>query len=249
MAPIDPILARIGEIQKQLQLLGPQVGGMSPLEALGSPVLRGLLQGLQDDAQALPPPVRAWVSQIGRKAEGSVVSGATSELESGYRREVQATCLAVVAGRYPFTPDSPREVPLSDFGRLFAYGGVYDAFFSDHLAPLVDSSQSPWTWRQGLGSPSHDMLAQFEGAKRVREAFFRPGSQTPQAPFTVTIGISTPAPGGSSCRSTARSSTISMASSPEVGPARVRASPTRRSRISRVRGRLRDSRASGPGFG
>jgi type VI secretion system protein ImpL len=79
-------------------------------------------------------------------------------------------------------------VPLSDFGHLFAYGGVYDAFFSDHLAPLVDSSQSPWTWRQGSGSPSQGMLAQFEGAKRVREAFFRPGSQTPQAPFTVTIG-------------------------------------------------------------
>jgi type VI secretion system protein ImpL len=77
-------------------------------------------------------------------------------------------------------------VPLADFGRLFGYDGVFDAFFKDNMEKLVDSSESPWTWRQGGVKPP-GMLARFEMARRVRETFFRPGTQSPALRFTVTL--------------------------------------------------------------
>ena len=47
-----------------------------------------------------------------------------------------------MAGRYPFTPGSPDEVQLSDFGRIFGDGGVFDTFFTTHLEQLVDKTHS-----------------------------------------------------------------------------------------------------------
>ena len=39
-APIDPILAKMGQIELQFKALGPEVGGGDPLEALSNPALR-----------------------------------------------------------------------------------------------------------------------------------------------------------------------------------------------------------------
>ena len=186
-APIDRILSQLGQIQQQLTSLGPGVGAADPLEALSNPALRASLQTLQQDAAALPPLVGALVAQIGRRAEGSVVSGATSDLENRYQQQVLQDCNAFIAGRYPFVPASPMDVQLADFARLFGTGGVFDSFFRDNLAVLVDTTTSPWTWRPGAVSSAGWLLAQFELAGRVREAFFPPGSQGPQLNFTVTL--------------------------------------------------------------
>ena len=98
----------------------------------------------------LPPVVQGVVEQIGRKAENTVVAGAANELERRYRQDdVCAECNQAITGRYPFTPNSSNDLPLSDFGRLFDHGGVFDKFFNENLDALVDRSQSPWTWRSG----------------------------------------------------------------------------------------------------
>jgi len=188
-APIDPVLAKIGQIEQQLRALGPGVGGGDPLEALSNPALRDLLKSLQDDAASLPPQVRNLIVQIGNKTEGTVVSNATGDLETRYQQQVLRDCTQVVTGRYPFTPgphDPSREVPLADFGRLFGYDGVFDTFFKDNMEKLVDTSESPWTWREGGVKPP-GLLERIEAARRVREMFFRAGSQVPALRFAVTL--------------------------------------------------------------
>ena len=106
--------------------------------------------------------------------------------QNRYAQQVLRDCNEVVLGRYPFA-SSTTDVPLADFGRMFGYDGVFDTFFKANLETLVDTSESPWTWRPGAVSSSRGMLARFEAARRVRDTFFRAGSQTPALRFTVTM--------------------------------------------------------------
>jgi type VI secretion system protein ImpL len=156
---------------------------------MGGPELVNRLRSLQQDAATLPPPVANLIGQVAGKAEAATLGQARSELENRYREDVLRDCNEVVAGHYPFTPGSATDTPLADFGRLFGYGGVFDTFFKANLEPLVDTSRSPWTWRAGVSGASVGastaMLRQFEAARRVREMFFRPGSQTPELHFTL----------------------------------------------------------------
>jgi type VI secretion system protein ImpL len=185
-APIDRILARVGQVQHQLRSIGSDVRG-NPLEGLSDPALRGILQSLQDEADALPPIIQSLVGQIGRKAEVTVVSGATSELERRYRLDVLTECGHLLAGRYPFTTTSTVDLPLGDFAKLFGYGGVFDKFFNDNLDPIVDRSQSPWTWRSGGARGPRAILDQFESAQQIRELFFRRPSGALELRFQITV--------------------------------------------------------------
>jgi type VI secretion system protein ImpL len=178
-APIDGILLRIGQVQHQLRSLGPGPG------ALSDPSLREILQSLQQESEILPPVVQGLVGQIGRRAETSVVAGAASEIEKRYRQDVLGECNLLLAGRYPFTPNSNNHLPLGDFNRLFNYGGLFDKFFNENLDPLVDRSQSPWTWRSGAPQGTRVILDQFERALEIRNLFFRPGTTAFQQKFYV----------------------------------------------------------------
>ena len=94
-------------------------------------------------------------------------------------------CSALVAGRYPLVPTSATDAAPGDFAHVFGPGGVFDSFFRDHLAQLVDTSRSPWRWRAGAAAGPAAMLQQFERAQRIREVFFGTGSQTPQVRFNL----------------------------------------------------------------
>jgi type VI secretion system protein ImpL len=80
-------------------------------------------------------------------------------------------------GRYPFVRSSNRDVTREDFARLFAPGGLIDDFFQKNLAPFVDTSTRPWSFKrvqeQSLGGPGN--LAQFQRAATIRDVFFRGG--------------------------------------------------------------------------
>ena len=81
------------------------------------------------------------------------------------------------------------DLPLADFGHVFGYGGVFEAFFRDNLAALVDVSRTPWRWREGDAASiggSAALLKQFQQAQRIREVYFKSGSQAPEARFNLT---------------------------------------------------------------
>jgi type VI secretion system protein ImpL len=65
---------------------------------------------------------------------------------------------------------------------------VFDSFFAANLASLVDVSRTPWSWREGAASigGSAALLRQFQQARRIRDVYFKPGAQLPEARFTLT---------------------------------------------------------------
>ncbi|MEP6592059.1 MAG: type VI secretion system membrane subunit TssM [Acidobacteriota bacterium] len=184
--PLDAILRTIGEIQQQLDTLGGDVAGGSPVQILASPTFRVQMQTLQQQSAMLPTGLRKLVSDIADATGGTVVKGATSEIEELYVQQVQPPCRSLIAGRYPFA-NSNIDVQLADFGTVFGFDGLFDKFFADHLAKQVDTTASAWTWRPGAIAPSHDLLPQFQAAQELRDMFFQPGSKTVSVKFFVTF--------------------------------------------------------------
>ena len=188
--PLDQVLLRIGQVQHHLRSLDPS---STPPDALSDPVLREILQSLEDDTATLPPLVQSLMAQVGRKAEVSVGSTASSELMRRYQKEVVAACLPRLTSRYPFTVTRREEVPLEDFVMLFAHDGIFDRFFRQNLEPLIDTTATPWTWRPGAVSGSREMLQRFEAAHHLRELFFRPGVPRPVVGYTLNLSQVDPA--------------------------------------------------------
>ena len=188
-APIDAILGKLRELQQKVQPLGGDVGGTNPGDPQAIASIGETANELKRDAAPLPPSIGSVVTQVANGATAAVRGGVRNTLESRYQQDVVRECTAIVANRYPFVAGSATDVPLADFGRLFGYGGVYDTFFKSELANLVDTSRSPWAWRTDASvsrlADRLSMLRQFEAADRIREMFFRAGSQDPEVRFSV----------------------------------------------------------------
>jgi type VI secretion system protein ImpL len=188
-APIDNVLAQLGRIAQQLQSVGSGIGETDPLQALTRSGSGEALKALQQQASLLPPAVASLVTQIGGRSQAIAVGQARGELDNRYQVQVVKECTAIISGRYPFNPRAALDVPLADFGRLFASGGIFDSFFKENLQALVDTSRNPWTWRSdasGVLGASQAMLRQFETAQRIRDAYFRPGGSMPEVRFNIT---------------------------------------------------------------
>jgi type VI secretion system protein ImpL len=182
------VLASLAQTHKQLQSMGGGLGSVSALDALSKSGQGEALQSLQQQAKLLPAPVGPMIAQIGTRSASLTVGQARDDLSRRYDEQVARECRELIEGRYPLTRTSANDVPLADFGRVFGYGGVFDTFFRDNLAPLVDVSRSPWRWREGAAGigGSVALLHQFEQAQRIRDLYFKAGSQAPEARFNLT---------------------------------------------------------------
>ena len=184
-APIDQMLAALAQQYQRLLGTGSGVGQQSALDPQVQAATRDARQSLTLLAKQLPAPLGNLVSDVSVRTASIVGSEARGELGRLYASQVVSDCSALVAGRYPLDPASASDAAPGDFAHVFGPGGVFDSFFRDHLAQLVDTSRSPWRWRAGAAAGSAAMLQQFERAQRIREVFFGTGSQTPQVRFNL----------------------------------------------------------------
>ena len=120
-APIDALLASLGQTYKQLQAVGGGLGTVSALDALSKSGQSGALQSLQEQAKLLPPPVGTMVAQIGAKGTSFTVGQARDELSRRYEEQVARECRELADGRYPLVRSSTNDVPLADIGHVIGY--------------------------------------------------------------------------------------------------------------------------------
>jgi type VI secretion system protein ImpL len=181
---LDGVINTLAEILKQLDALGPDIAGLTPLETLSSQQFRTLRQTLDQQANVLPGAFRDLVRGV-LDFSGPIRRGATKIIEDLYDTVVK-TCHGLIDGRYPFAAAQP-EVQVAAFNDLFGYGGVYDKFFTEQISKYVDASQLPWTWRPGSIETTRPILPQVQEALRVRDLFFAPGSKSAEVRYAVTI--------------------------------------------------------------
>ncbi|MGH8294296.1 MAG: type VI secretion system membrane subunit TssM, partial [Steroidobacteraceae bacterium] len=184
-APIDQMLAALAQQYQRLLATGSGVGQQSALDPQAQAATRNARQSLALLARQLPAPLDNLVTEVSVRTASIVGSEARGELDRLYATQVVRDCTDLVGGRYPLNPSSPTDAALADFAHVFGPGGVFDSFFRDHLAQLVDTSRSPWRWRAGAEAGSAALLRQFERAQRIREVYFGSGSQLPQVRFNM----------------------------------------------------------------
>jgi type VI secretion system protein ImpL len=185
-APFDAVIEQMKKIRDGVARVAPQLGATAPLSQISDPGVRDLWRSVEQDAANLPPPVDRLVKEVVRTAESTIIDVAKSDLDKRYAGQVVARCRAQIEGKYPFA-GTRSEIPLTDFGEVFGYGGLYDKFFTENLDKVVDTLQTPWMWRAGALSSSADLLPQFQRVERIRRLFFAAGSKDPQLNFTLTL--------------------------------------------------------------
>ncbi len=183
--PFDAVLEQVRKIRDGVSRVASQLGGMQPLAAITDQGVNDLWRSVDQDASNLPEPADRLIKEIVRHAGERVADVASQQLDKLYQGQVVARCRVLIDGRYPL--GNGAEIPLADFGEVFGYGGLYDKFFTEHLDKVVDSVQTPWTWRAAPLSSSPDLLRQFERAERIRRMFFPAGSKSPELNFTLTL--------------------------------------------------------------
>jgi type VI secretion system protein ImpL len=187
-APIDFVLKSLDDVRQQMaKLAQAPPGSPPPAQAPGddpTPALRA-------EAQRQPPMVSRWLT--------TVAAGSTALRGGNARQQIVAAwggtggpgplCQLAVTDRYPFVAGSSKEVPLDDFARLFAPGGLIDGFFNTQLRPYVDTSGRSWQMQpvEGVAAPVTPAdLAQFQRAAAIRDLFFAGGGTTPSVRFDIT---------------------------------------------------------------
>lgn len=183
-APMDEILNAFQDLQQRLVTLGLNRGNTEAAnEAINTAVT-----DLRARALRTPEPVSRFIISALNNVEAEITGAAIARLAQSFNNEVTRQCEAVVTNRYPFYA-SERDVPLRDFERLFGPGGLFDSFYTESLAELVDDSGPVWQWRTDnalAGQLSEDTLRQFQRANEIRQAFFNDEQEGIDVRFVVT---------------------------------------------------------------
>ncbi len=187
-APIDNVLKLLNDLQVQLsKLAAAPVGGAAAAIGGGDDPA----QLLQAEASRDPQPVARWLQAMAISGNQLRGGGALDQVKKAFGAPggPASLCKQAVAGRYPFFSGSPNDIPLDDFARLFAPGGLLDKFFNDNLASFVDTSGATWKAQPvaGVSPPvSPGDLAQFQRASQIRDLFFGTGGNQPTVRFDIT---------------------------------------------------------------
>ncbi|WP_321799973.1 type VI secretion system membrane subunit TssM [Caballeronia sp. J97] len=175
-APITQTLAVINDVYTYLSATD------EALQQKAAPPPSDAPAKLRALAPRMPEPIRTALLDLGSQGAGQAQQARRVNLSADLKESISSFCDRAVSGRYPFNPNSGRDVLPEDFGTLFAPGGKFDDFFQKNLAPDVDVSAKPWAFKKSDSSASQISpagLAQFERAATIRGVFFRGGGKTP----------------------------------------------------------------------
>ena len=186
-APIDNTLKLLNDLQQQLaKLAAAPAGGVAVLGAGDDPA-----QLLQAEGARAPQPVARWLQAMAISGNQLRGGGALDQAKKAFGAPggPGSLCSKAVTGRFPFAPGSANDIPLDDFAKLFAAGGLLDKFFNDNLQTFVDTSGATWKAQPvaGVAPPVTPAdLAQFQRASQIRDLFFGGGGNQPTVRFDIT---------------------------------------------------------------
>ncbi len=181
--PIDNLLANLNELYRQLTLAASNpAGAKQALEQVDVQVA-----SLRANVTRLPQPLAGMMDKVAKDAVGDATASSIAQIADAMAQDVTGACQQIVANRYPFFPKSERDVPMAEFAKLFAPGGLIEKFYSANLDPLVNRAGKTWVWKPNPTSRklSDTTLRQFQQAAEIRDAFFPTGGNVPNITLEV----------------------------------------------------------------
>lgn len=170
-APLEDILRSVSELYVQVARLASLPPGTALPPPAGGTLDPG--QRLLAEAARQPEPLAKWLRALAQSTQQARAGGAKAAIAAAAQQQIAPLCRAV-EGRFPLRRDGA-DVPVDDFARLFAPGGVLEQFFAQNIRPYADTTQNPWRpmATDGLAPPvTAADLAQFQRAQAIRDAFF-----------------------------------------------------------------------------
>ncbi len=178
---LDQLMGALTEVYQELNKMS--FSGVGNSAEGGAAILQ-----FQQAASRIDGPIQRWASQISTGSSGITADGTRASINAAWQANVLPFCEQALSDRYPFNRRSRADVAMQDFARLFAPGGLIDAFFTDNLLKYVDTRSRPWTWKRvndvDLGI-SQAVLEQMQYAAEIRDGFFAAGP-TPAVQFQIT---------------------------------------------------------------
>jgi type VI secretion system protein ImpL len=138
-------------------------------------------------AAGQPDVVKRALVALAGGAEGVRGGSVRKGLQDAWGATGAAQLCGLIEGRYPFSAGSGNDIPLDDFGRLFAPGGLLDGFFNTQLRPYVDQGGSAWKPKEvgGVQPLTAEEVRQFQRAAVIRDLFFAAGGNQPTVRFDI----------------------------------------------------------------
>lgn len=178
-APIEGVIARLGELQVHLTAVE------ATLKGGGAPQPSPLPNQLKAEAANSPDPVRSMLDNLGATSAKVGLMQLRESLSREVKAQIGDFCSQAITGRYPFDGTSPRDVTPADFATLFGPGGKFDQM-QQRLSPYIDTSTRTWSFRAVDGTPlgtDVGTLPQFQRAAAIRETFFSGGALSTRLEF------------------------------------------------------------------
>ncbi|WP_431280619.1 type VI secretion system membrane subunit TssM [Humitalea sp. 24SJ18S-53] len=176
-APLDGVLAILNDLYVQVARLANSPPGTA------LPPTQGLDPGqrLLSEAQRQPQPLQGWMTALAQSTGQARAGGAQAAIAAAGGQQLAPLCRGMET-RFPFRrANAAPDMPMDDFIRLFAPGGLFDTFFTANIRNYADTTQRPWrpVAADGLPPPiSPADLVQFQRAAAIRDAFFPTGGNS-----------------------------------------------------------------------
>ncbi len=189
---MEAVLAKMTQIYQSFSQVAASPNAAQALLGQAAGNNGGSLSAQLDTlGKSMPPPVQAMVKTVTASSSAVTTSGAKQQIQDAWASKVLPLCQAALTNRYPLFQVSTVDVPMDDFIKLMAPGGLIEKFFDDYLKPFVDTTQKPWKWNgtdnNQLGL-SANTLVQFQLASEIRAALFPTSAASVALKFEVSPG-------------------------------------------------------------
>ena len=190
--PIEAMLAKMAQIYTSFsQVAASPNAAQALLGAAAANSGSSLSAQLETLSKSMPPPVQAMAKTVSSSSDSVTTSGAKQQIQDAWASKVLPLCQAALTNRYPLFQASTTDVPMDDFIKLMAPGGLIGQFFDDYLKPFVDTTQKPWKWNGADNNQlglSANTLQQLQLASEIRAALFPSAGTTVALRFEVSPG-------------------------------------------------------------
>ena len=189
---LGEIRARIGALHAVMATVD---GEPDPMEAAFGEVRRWIgdsreaeVSDLRRAVMVQPGALRRMLDGLADQSTAILMESARRHLGRRWRDTVLAECRRAISDRYPIDRKAETPIAPDDFEAFFARDGAVDRFFSERIAPFVDTAGATWEersihgWRLGLRDAALEM---FRNAITIRNAFGLHAATLAEAGFTI----------------------------------------------------------------
>lgn len=129
-------------------------------------------------ADKSPEPLKSWLNDLSNDTWQFLSQTAMHYIDTSWKEEVIQPYADHIAHHYPFEASAKEEVAIRQFTHFFGNPGVITRFYTQYLAPFVDTSAAEWRWKKLNNEKlpfTDDSLRSIQQAVRIHHAFFPNG--------------------------------------------------------------------------